>query len=125
VNNKSPANNLEMLERQGWEALSGTSGAAFYEDVMADDGLMVFPGLVMDKRASIDVIGKASPWLSYELSDVRIATVGDVGLVTYRAVGQRLGQPPYEAVMSSVYVRRGTQWQLLLHQQSPGSQGRA
>lgn len=119
--NKTLASELEMLERQGWEALSGPNGAAFYDEVMADEGLMVFPGLVMDKRATLDVIGKVAPWLSYELRDVRIATVADVGLVTYRAVGQRAEQPLYEAVMSSVYVRRGTQWQLLLHQQSPGS----
>lgn len=119
MNNKL-ANELETLERQGWEALSGPNGAAFYEEVMADDGLMVFPGLVMDKLSSLDVIRRVSPWLSYELSDVRIARIDDVGLVTYRAVGQRTEEPPYEAVMSSVYVRRGAQWHLLLHQQSPG-----
>ena len=114
------ASELEKLERQGWEALSGPNGAVFYEEVMADDGLMVFPGLVMDKRSSLDVMGKVGPWLIYQLSDVRIATADDVGLVTYRAVGQRAEQPLYEAVMSTVYVRRGARWQLLLHQQSPG-----
>ena len=33
---------LEDLERRAWEALSGAGGAAFYETVMADDGVMVF-----------------------------------------------------------------------------------
>ena len=30
---------LEALEREGWEALSGPNGAAFYDELMADDGL--------------------------------------------------------------------------------------
>lgn len=110
---------LEALERQGWEALSGPDGAAFYEDAMADDGLMVFPGVVMDKATAIETIGRVEPWSAYELSDVRVSTDGNAGLVTYRAYARRAGQGPYEAVMSSVYVRRNRRWLLLLHQQSP------
>ena len=113
-------NELADLEREGWEALSGPNGATFYEEVMHDDGFMVFPGLTMDKPASLEAIRQAGPWSSYELTDVRVARVGDSGVVTYKAVGQRTGRPPYQAVMSSVYVRQGGRWRLLLHQQSPG-----
>ena len=112
---------LEDLERDGWEALSGPNGAAFYEEVMHDDGLMVFPGLTMDKPASLQAIRQAGPWSSFELTDVRVVRVGDSGLVTYRAVGQRTGRAPYQAVMSTVYTRHGGRWRLLLHQQSPES----
>ena len=86
---------------------------------MADEGLMVFPGLVMDKQASLATIRDVAPWLSFQLSDFRITVTDAVGLVTYTAVGQRSGKPKYEAVMSSVYVRRSDGWKLLLHQQSP------
>ena len=110
---------LESLERDGWEALSGPNGAMFYAEVMHDDGLMVFPGLTMDKRAALEAIREARPWASFELTDVRVARVGDAGLVSYKAVGERTGQPPYQAVMSSVYVRDESGWRLLLHQQSP------
>jgi hypothetical protein len=110
---------LEALERRGWDALSGANGAAFYEGVMADDGLMVFPGVVMDKQAALGAIGQAAPWSAYELSDVHVTAGNGVGLITYRAVGQRSGQVRYEAFMSSVYVHRGDAWRLLLHQQSP------
>jgi Domain of unknown function (DUF4440) len=111
---------LEDLERRGWEALSGPDGAAFYEDAMANDGLMVFPGMVMDKHAALDAIRSVEPWSRFDLTDVRVElAAGAVGLVTYRAKAERAGRP-YEATMSSVYVRVGGAWRLVLHQQSPG-----
>jgi hypothetical protein len=117
---QSPRNEIEELERRGWAALSGPNGAAFYQDAMADDGFMVFPGMVMDKAIAIATIREVQPWSTFELSDVRTATDENAALVTYKARAQRAGEPEFEAVMSSVYVRRGGRWLLLLHQQSPG-----
>jgi hypothetical protein len=114
---------LEALERRGWEALSGPGGAEFYDEIMADDGLMVFPGLVLDKAGAISAIRDAVPWSSFALSDLSVIDAApDVGLVTYRATAQRAGEEPYGAVMTSVYVRRGGEWRMLLHQQSPATQ---
>jgi uncharacterized protein (TIGR02246 family) len=113
------AREIEDLERRGWAALSGHDGAAFYEDAMADDGLMVFPGMVMDKATAIETIREVDPWATFALSEVRVSGDEHAALVTYRAKAQRAGQPEYEAVMSSVYVRFDGQWRLLLHQQSP------
>jgi hypothetical protein len=111
---------LEKLERLGWEALSGHEGATFYEDVMADDGRMVFPGIVMDKGAALAAIRAARPWSTFELTDVQVSLVGSqTALVTYRARAERGGHG-YEATMSSVYIRINGVWRLLLHQQSPG-----
>ena len=114
------AREIEDLERQGWEALSGPGGAAFYEDAMADDGLMVFPGMVMDKPTAVATIRDVQPWSRYDIADLRVAADDRAALVTYRAKAQRAGEREYEAVMSSVYVRRAGRWLLLLHQQSPG-----
>lgn len=87
---------------------------------MADDGLMVFPGTVLDKAQSIQAISGATPWLSVELEDVRIVgATPDGGTVVYRATAQREGNAPYQAMMASVYVRREGQWRLVLHQQTP------
>ena len=110
---------LEELERQGWKALSGPDGAAFYEDAMADDGLMVFPGMVMTKREAVAAIRAAPPWRHFALSDMRTAADGDAALITYTANAERDPGTTYEATMSSVYVRRAGRWRLLLHQQSP------
>lgn len=111
---------LESLERQGWEALSGPGGAAFYAELMADDGLMVFPALVLDKAEAIRAIASERPWTSFELADVRvIEAVPDTGIVLYHATAQREGATPYQALMTTVYARRNDRWQLVLHQQSP------
>ena len=111
---------LEALEREGWEALSGPDGASFYQELLADDALMVFPGFVLDKRESIEAISGASPWQSFELADLRVVeATPDTGIVTYRATAQRGGAAPYHALMTSVYARRDGRWRLLLHQQTP------
>ena len=110
---------LEDIERRGWEALSGAGGAAFYETVMADEGVMVFPGMVMDRATTLETMRSVAPWSRFELRDMTVVGDGDVGLITYRATARRGDEPQYEATMSSVYVRRSGEWRLLLHQQSP------
>ena len=111
---------LEGLERSGWEALSAPGGEAFYADVMADDGLMVFPDLVLDKDRSLRAISAERPWSSFELSDVRVMSLTpDSGLVTYHARAERGTAAPYRALMTSVYAWREGRWQLVLHQQTP------
>ena len=118
------ARELEELERRGWEALSGTSGAEFYDELMADDGLMVFPGVVLDKPATISAIADAPPWETFEMSEVRIIEASvEAAMVTYRATAQRGGQSPYRALFTSVYARRDSRWRLMLHQQTPDPEG--
>jgi uncharacterized protein (TIGR02246 family) len=111
---------LEELERRGWGALSGPGGADFYEDLMADDGVMVFPGMILDKATTLTAIADAPPWQSFELADVQVIQgTPDSGIVTYRATAHRADEEPYRALMSSVYARRQRRWRLLLHQQTP------
>ena len=111
---------LEALERLGWEALCGPDGAGFYRDLMADDGLMVFPGLVLEKERTIEAIEGEPPWEWFEMSDVHtVEAAPDVAFVTYRATAERAGEGTYRAMMSTVYARRDGRWRLVLHQQSP------
>ena len=111
---------IEQLERRGWDALSSADGAAFYENLMADDGLMVFTGMILDKAATVSAIGDAPPWESFELADVRmIEGTPDSGTIVYRATARRAGEEPYRAMMSTVYARRQGRWRLVLHQQTP------
>jgi hypothetical protein len=110
---------LERLERDGWDALSGADGAAFYEQCMADDGLMVFPGVVMDKAAALQAIAGARPWSSYALSSIRVVSATpESAIIAYHADARR-GEQEFAAEMTSHYVRRAGRWQLVLHQQSP------
>jgi uncharacterized protein (TIGR02246 family) len=111
---------VEALERRGWEALSRPNGADFYRDVMADDGLMVFPGAVLDKAATLRAIATAEPWSTFALSDLRVVTpTTNAAIVTYEATAQRDASPPYRALMTSVYAHTGGSWRLVLHQQTP------
>jgi uncharacterized protein (TIGR02246 family) len=116
----NPTAELEDLERQGWLALSSPDGAAFYEDVMADDGLMVFPGSVLDKTASVNAIRAAPPWGRFELADtIVVHPTPDTAIVAYRATATRGDAAPYHALMTSTYARREGRWRLVVHQQSP------
>ena len=118
------AHEIEELERRGWDALSGPEGAAFYRDLMADDALMVFPGLTLDKAATVRAIAGERPWEGYRLDEVRVTEAGDTAVITYRATSRRQGEADYRARMSSVYARSDGRWRLLLHQQSPDPERR-
>ena len=111
---------LLELEDAGWDALSSDRGASFYRDNMADDGLMVFPGVVMNKADALAAIAFAKPWSEHRISDVAVRALDtDAALIAYRATAQREGAAEYRAMMTSVYVRRAGRWLLALHQQSP------
>ncbi|WP_449064885.1 DUF4440 domain-containing protein [Planomonospora algeriensis] len=111
------------LERQGWQALSSTPEAAagFYERILDSEVVMLLPGgLALDDRAAVVASMSGRPWSSYELGDLRVShPTGDTGLVVYGAVARRDGDPPYSALISSLYVRRPDGWKLAFHQQTP------
>ena len=113
---------LIALERRGWEALatSGEAAADFYRKVLDDDIAILFPGgmTIFDRDAVIASMG-GEPWSSFDLSDMHVLMpVPDVAIVTYRSTSQRGDQPPYTALITSLYTRRGDAWRLTLHQQT-------
>lgn len=114
---------IEGLEHRGWEALSGPDGASFYDKLMTDDALMVFPGVTLDKPGTLRAIAGAKPWARHRLDDLHVAAAGDTAVVAYHATSQREGEDEYRARMSSVYARIDGRWRLLLHQQSPDPAG--
>jgi hypothetical protein len=113
---------LVELEHAGWEALSsdGEAATAFYDDVLADDVVMLLPGgLVIDDRDQALTTMGGAPWTSFDLSDERVVVLGDSGAVlTYRARADRGGQH-YDALFASTYVRVDGAWRLAVHQQTP------
>lgn len=110
------------LERQAWVALSssGDAAAAFYEQVLADDVLMLLPGgMVIRDRAQVVDSMRGAPWDAFELADERVLELADdAAAVTYRATARR-GGDDYEALFNSTYVRVDGAWRLALHQQTP------
>ncbi len=113
---------LVDLERAGWRALasSGSDVRRFYGAVLAADPVFVLPGgLVLTERDAIIDSMLGAPWSHHELSDVRVAAVGeDARAVVYRATARR-GDTDYEALVTSTYAQIDNGWRLVLHQQTP------
>ncbi len=110
------------LEEQGWRALSteGEAGRKFYESVLREDAVMLFPGgLRIDGRAKILESLGSQPWESFRIESPTVLQLsnGSATLV-YKLTAERKGSAPYVALISSTYAR-GDAWQLVVHQQTP------
>jgi hypothetical protein len=110
------------LEEQGWRALSteGDAGRKFYEAVLREDAVMLFPGGTrIEGRANIlDSLG-SQPWDSFRIEDPQVLQLSPTSAsLVYKVTAQRGGSAPYVALTSSTYAR-GETWQLVLHQQTP------
>ena len=92
---------IEALERRGWEALSGPKWGAILRRGYGRRWPYGVPGLIMDKQAALRAIRHAESWSTFELSDVCAIASEGAGRITYKAISQSSGQPQYEAVMSS------------------------
>lgn len=113
----SPTPEIIELEERFWEAAGNPE---FYEEHFADDGAIALPIGVMDKTSVVDAMASAQPWTGYELTDPAFIDIADdVAAVTYTATAVRDEGEPYQAVISSVYVRRNGSWKLVIHQQTP------
>lgn len=100
--------------------MSGEAAASFYEEVLADEVLMLFPGgAVIDDRNDVIASMSGPPWQSFETSDERVLCLSDsAAVVAYRATAVRDGDE-YTALFNSTYVHDGEAWRLTLHQQTP------
>ena len=112
---------LEALERAGWDALCTGQAAAFYGDLMTDDGVMVLAhGQVMGRAAVVESLGAGPAWDRYELADLSAVPAGpDSATLVYRAVAHRGDAPPFTALMTSTYARLDGRWRLAVYTQTP------
>jgi hypothetical protein len=109
---------LWELEQQFW-----LGGVEVYRQHLADNSLMVFPGMVLTKPQTVESIASGPRWTSVSFTEQRLVqlTPGTVALI-YRASSARgPEEAPYSALVSSVYVKQDDDWRLALHQQSPES----
>lgn len=110
------------LEREFWGAAGKPE---HYERRFADDGVMAFDVGVMDKPAVLAAVADSASWARFTLDDVRMTQItDDVVALTYTTTARTAGSDAvYQAVISSVYVRRNGEWLLVLHQQTPRRSG--
>lgn len=109
-------------ERRGWESLCTGKGAEFYAEVMSDDGVMVLAnGVVLNRDEVARSLSDAPEWDTFRIDEPRLVRAGDDGAVlVYRGTATRGGgDAPFEALMTSVYVRSGESVRLASYQQTP------
>jgi hypothetical protein len=107
---------LLRLERGFW-----LEGADYYREHLAEDFLMLFPGLGTISRAeAIRGLDAGPRWSELETAEERVLHLGpDARLLCYEARARRDGGERYSALAGSVYVHREGAWSLVYHQQSP------
>lgn len=112
---------LEAVERAGWDALCNGEGATFYADLMTDDAVMVLAhGQAMGRAAVVESLGGGPAWDRYELADLSAVPAGpDAATLVYRATAHRGDAAPFTALMTSTYARRDGRWRLTVYTQTP------
>jgi hypothetical protein len=93
---------------------------ATYEQHLAGGAVVVVPGDVLDRAATIEAMDASPSWDEVSIGEEAVRELGsDAVLLTYRFRGRR-GQDHYAATLSSAYVRDGDGcWKLAFHQQTP------
>jgi len=108
---------LLHLESQFWGAAGNRE---FYDAHFADDGLMAFTVGIMTKPQVLAAMAGAPSWSSFTVDDPRYVEVGDdVAAIVYATEAENERGEEHRAVVTSVYVNRGGEWILVLHQQTP------
>jgi hypothetical protein len=111
---------LLALEERGWQALSSPDPVKFCDEWLADNAVIIVPGMVIDRATFLQAVANEQPWASHHIAEPRMVHLTDdaVALV-YRVRAKRDGHPEFAALLTSVYVERAGRWQLVVHQQTP------
>jgi hypothetical protein len=111
---------LLELEEGFWRS---STDAAYYEEHVSDDALLVFPyGVgVMDKPMVLYTVGANDRgWETFEMSEVSVLRLGEgAAMLVYQVSAVEAGDgDAFEAIVSSGYAQRGERWLLAFHQQT-------
>ena len=105
------------LDRKLW-----SGGPDDYRDILDDDCLVAFGKTagVADREAVAGTVSDSQRWRDVELDVEGLLQPTDaVAILTYRASATSPKNEPYRALVSSGYVKRGADWKLMFHQQTP------
>ena len=66
------------------------------------------------------MISEPQRWKDLKLADKQVMNLAnDAALLSYRASARRADGEPYEALVSSAYVKENGRWKMAFHQQTP------
>ncbi|TWI06150.1 uncharacterized protein DUF4440 [Luteimonas cucumeris] len=112
------AEQLENLESGFW-----TGTRQYYEEHLATESIAAYPepAGVMSRARILQSIQGNARWTHVDLEDFAMRELAPgVALVTYRAVAVRNDrEPPYRALVGSLYLRQDSAWKLAFNQQTP------
>jgi len=107
---------LLAMEEELW-----SGGQAEYRRTLDADCLIAFTEMAgVSSRDEIADQADANRWhdLNIEVEGF-LQPTADVAFLTYHASAVRSDQKPYEARVSSGYVKREGGWKMMFHQQTP------
>jgi hypothetical protein len=111
-------NDLLAKERTLW-----SGGAPAYRNALDGDCLIAFTEMagVQSRDAIADMAGKGERWHDVDIEvEGLLNPTPDVTLLTYRVSALKgKSTEPYNARVSSGYVRRDGDWRMMFHQQTP------
>ena len=111
---------LLELEERGWQALSEPSPEGFLEEWLADDAVIIAPGMVIDRATFLQAVVDEQPWSAHEIRDPKVVHLSiDSAALVYQVAARREGHPEFVATLTSVYANRAGGWRLVVHQQTP------
>lgn len=116
---------LLALERRGWNALISGEAVEYYDRMLAEDMVLVLPGMVLDRAETLETWVTSVSWQRVDIEGAQVRSLGaGVGLLTYLATASRTPDvPSYRAQCTSVYRRVAGRWRLAFQQQTPLSPG--
>ena len=108
---------LIAIEKKFW-----TSGEAFYRQNVDDTCLIAFTEMagVFDKAEIAATAKDDKRWRDVEIKQKGlIEPTPNVAILSYEAHATRHDGQPYEALVSTGYVKRDGAWKMAFHQQTP------
>lgn len=109
------ADELWREEREFW--LAGVAEAARRLDGACLIALS--PMGILDRAGTVAALQSGPRWQEVTLSERASIETDDVCVLAYRATARRAGAETYRALCTTTWIRRGGDWRILQHQQTP------
>ncbi len=114
----SPHDHAPLWDR---EEMFWTRGASSARQMTSKDAVFVFPypAGILQGDALWREKEVAQRWRSVVMSERHVSIRGDIAVLAYRVSAERDGEPIYEALCNSTYLKDDGKWLRLAHQQTP------
>ena len=108
---------LYEIEKNFW-----TGDTRYYRENLAEKCMVVFTEMagLKTREEVASMITDPQRWQDLRLTDQNAIDLADGAvLLSYRATARRENGEPYEARVSTVYVKEQGRWKMAFHQQTP------